>query len=45
MGIGKTIMIIALILAHRPDKKCKTLIIAPLSVVSQWESQLNKFAP
>jgi|JI10StandDraft_1071094.scaffolds.fasta_scaffold1659529_1 SNF2 family DNA or RNA helicase len=45
MGLGKTIMVIALILAHRPSYLDKTLVIVPLSVAKQWEQQLNKFAP
>ena len=45
MGLGKTIMIIALILAHQPKSTDQTLIIAPLSVIKQWKDQINKFAP
>jgi SNF2 family DNA or RNA helicase len=45
MGLGKTIMMIALILAHKPSVNCQTLIVAPLSVVKQWKTQLSKFAP
>jgi SNF2 family DNA or RNA helicase len=45
MGMGKTIMIIALILAHRPREDCKTLIISPLSLIKQWKDQLTIFAP
>lgn len=45
MGLGKTIMVIALILAHRPTPNCKTLIVAPLSVIKQWRDQIMKFAP
>jgi SNF2 family DNA or RNA helicase len=44
MGLGKTIMVIALILANRPQKS-QTLIIAPLSVIKQWEDQVKRFAP
>ena len=45
MGLGKTIMVIALILANKPTNHCKTLIIAPLSVIKQWYDQIKKFAP
>lgn len=40
MGLGKTIMIIALILANKPSIQNKTLIIAPLSVIKQWKDQI-----
>lgn len=42
MGLGKTIMMIALMLANR---KGQTLIITPLSLMKQWQSQINKFGP
>lgn len=42
VGLGKTIMSISVILGN---PKPKTLIILPKSLVSQWKSQLNIFAP
>lgn len=44
MGLGKTIQAIALIVARpSPDPRCKTnLIIAPLSLLKQWEREIQK---
>ena len=42
MGLGKTIQIIALLL----QKSCKpTLIVCPLSIVTNWQKELTRFAP
>lgn len=55
MGLGKTVQTIALMLAVKSavekdakadgKKKFKSLIIAPTSVVTNWERELDKFAP
>lgn len=42
MGLGKTIQLIATILGN---KKRKTLIVVPKSIVSQWVDEIAKFAP
>ncbi|MCK5877873.1 MAG: ATP-dependent helicase, partial [Candidatus Marithrix sp.] len=43
MGLGKTIQIIALLLL---DKSAgQTLLIAPTSVLSNWQREIEKFAP
>ncbi|RKP23026.1 SNF2 family N-terminal domain-containing protein, partial [Syncephalis pseudoplumigaleata] len=46
MGLGKTVQTIALMLANSsPDKRQKTtLIIAPLAVIRQWESECQSKA-
>jgi SWI/SNF-related matrix-associated actin-dependent regulator of chromatin subfamily A3 len=50
MGLGKTIQIISLIMADPHKTKQPTLIIAPLSVMSNWSNQAaahvkKKYAP
>jgi len=42
MGLGKTVQLIATILGN---KKRKTLIVVPKSIVSQWVDEIAKFAP
>ena len=42
MGVGKTIQIITLIL--RSSMK-KTLIVVPANILSQWNQEIQKFAP
>jgi SNF2 family DNA or RNA helicase len=42
MGLGKTVQLIATILGN---KKRKTLIVVPKSIVSQWVDEITKFAP
>ena len=50
MGLGKTIQLIALMLNEREaaqtNGKClPTLLIAPTSVLSNWQKEVDKFAP
>jgi superfamily II DNA or RNA helicase len=50
MGLGKTVQTIAMMLAvkalqEKADKKFAALIIAPTSVVRNWEREIAKFAP
>ena len=43
MGLGKTVQAIAFLLAHAAEGP--SLVIAPASVVSNWERELHRFAP
>ncbi|KAK7959385.1 uncharacterized protein PG986_004239 [Apiospora aurea] len=43
MGLGKTIQALALILAHQStiDSRKTTLIVAPLALLKQWDSEIR----
>ena len=48
MGLGKTLQAIALILSY--IEECKearkpTLVVAPTSIIYNWENEIRKFAP
>lgn len=47
MGLGKTIQVLALLqkVAESENKKPKCLIIAPRSVLHNWEMEVQKFVP
>jgi len=52
MGLGKTIQVIALLLHERETmdsaqyrKIARTLLIAPTSVLSNWQKEIQRFAP
>jgi hypothetical protein len=49
MGLGKTVQVIALLLMERHDAPDlhpgPTLLIAPTSVLGNWEHELRKFGP
>ncbi|APF40594.1 DEAD/DEAH box helicase [Neomicrococcus aestuarii] len=48
MGLGKTVQALALILhahASMKDKKLPFLVVAPTSVVPNWEAEAKRFAP
>ena len=46
MGLGKTIQIIAFILLQREKVITNTnLLIVPTSLIQNWQSEINKFAP
>ncbi len=46
MGLGKTLQSLALIQkAKEKDKQAPNLVICPTSVVFNWESEIQKFAP
>ncbi|MEM1029868.1 MAG: SNF2-related protein [Myxococcota bacterium] len=46
MGLGKTIQTIALLCAVKTkQKKLKAVIVAPTSVVRNWQREIERFAP
>lgn len=46
MGLGKTVQAIALLLVvKQEEKKVRALIVAPTSVVTNWQRELTRFAP
>jgi SNF2 family DNA or RNA helicase len=42
MGLGKTVQLVATMLGNR---KSRTLIIVPKSIITQWSEEIIKFAP
>ena len=48
MGLGKTVQVIALLLDEKEkegEEKKPSLIVCPASLVYNWESEMEKFAP
>ena len=47
MGLGKTIQVISLLLAQRggAGRKFPSLLVLPASLLSNWKSELQRFAP
>lgn len=46
MGLGKTVQVIAVLLAYAENLQQKpALIVTPASLVYNWESELQRFAP
>jgi superfamily II DNA or RNA helicase len=48
MGLGKTIQVLALLLMNRREDgidKAPSLLVAPASLLSNWSSEIERFAP
>ncbi|MEQ1557716.1 MAG: DEAD/DEAH box helicase [Methyloglobulus sp.] len=46
MGLGKTMQVISLLVLEREEgKPAPTLLIAPTSVIGNWQKEIEKFAP
>lgn len=47
MGLGKTLQVIALLLARKEQhaSNMPSLVVAPASVIYNWQAELKKFAP
>ena len=45
MGLGKTLQTIAFVMSEYEKKKKPTLIIVPTSLIFNWKSEIEKFAP
>jgi SNF2 family DNA or RNA helicase len=45
MGLGKTLQAIAFILSNKTEKAAPCLVIAPTSLVYNWQEEVYKFAP
>ncbi len=45
MGLGKTIQIISLLLLLKPTRRGPALLVVPASLLSNWRSELERFAP
>lgn len=47
MGLGKTVQVLALLLAQKRENpaRSRSLVVCPSSLVLNWESEANRFAP
>jgi superfamily II DNA or RNA helicase len=45
MGLGKTIQVISLLLTRRGKERQPSLLVAPASLLANWMSELERFAP
>lgn len=45
MGLGKTLQMITFLLAKKQQGSLSSLVVCPASLVYNWESEINRFAP
>lgn len=45
MGLGKTLQVIAFILSEKTADSAPSLVVAPTSLVYNWQEEVRKFAP
>lgn len=45
MGLGKTLQTIAFVMSEYEEKKKPSLIVVPTSLIFNWKSEIEKFAP
>ena len=45
MGLGKTVQVLALLEYLRQSGSLKTLLIIPASLIGNWQSEIERFAP
>ncbi|EHQ90846.1 DEAD/DEAH box helicase [Desulfosporosinus youngiae] len=45
MGLGKTLQVLSFILSEKPNAKCPALVIAPTSLIYNWQEEAKRFTP
>ena len=45
MGLGKTMQVLALLLALRKEQPGPSLLVLPASLLANWKSEIDRFAP
>ncbi len=45
MGLGKTIQVLSFILSEKPNAQGPALVIAPTSLIYNWQEEAKKFTP
>ncbi len=45
MGLGKTVQVLALIVRRKPKARGPTLVVAPKTLLFNWEREAQRFAP